>query len=97
MTKTLTPKDAVRYLMLHDPDLTSKQLQDRLKWLGLPELTTFTISNFRRSFREDLNFLKRAGMLRNREPVIPDLIRNLKPPEDEPPLRYHFGRQSRDD
>ena len=93
----LTTKDAIRFLTLHDPGLTPAQIQERLVWLGLSECTTFVISHFRRSFRDDMRFLRRVGLLRNREPLIPSSIRRLKPPEDEPVFRYHYGRQSRDD
>ena len=95
--RLLTVTDAVRYLTLHDPDLTNLQIQDGLVWLGLPECTTFVISHMRRSFRDDMRFLRRVGLLRNREPIIPSRIRRLKPPKEQPPFRYHFGRQSRDD
>lgn len=96
MTKTLTTKDAIRFLSLHDRDLTNTQIQQRLDWLGLPECTTFTISCVRRSFREDVHLLERVGMLNDTEPIIPARIRKLKPPKEEP-VRYHYGRQSRDD
>jgi hypothetical protein len=54
------------------------------------------ISCIRRSFRDDVHFLKRVGLLKDRAPLIPSRIRRLKPPEEEP-FRYHYGRQSRDD
>ena len=92
----LTLKDAIRYLMLYDPDLTSAQIQERLVWLGF-DVTKFVVSHFRSSFRDDVRFLRKLGLLRNREPRIPDQIRNLKLPEHEPAPRYHYGRQSRDD
>jgi hypothetical protein len=60
MTKPLTPKDAVRFLTLHDPDLTSEQVKQRLEWLGF-EVTTFTVNHFRTYFRDDMRFLERIG------------------------------------
>jgi hypothetical protein len=95
-TRNITVKDAIRFLSLLDPDLTNEAIQQRLEWLGLPECTTFVISHMRRSFRDDMRFLQRVGMLRNGEPIIPSRIRRLKPPEEEP-FRYHYGRQSRED
>jgi hypothetical protein len=92
----MSVKDAIKFLSLHHPDLTNLQVQQRLEWLGLPECTTFTISCIRRSFRDDVHFLKRVGLLKDRAPLIPSRIRRLKPPEEEP-FRYHYGRQSRDD
>ena len=97
MTMYITVKDAIRYLTLHDPDLTNEAIQQRLRWLGLSECTTFVISCIRRSFREDMRFLERVGLLTDRKPAIPSRIRRLKPPEDEPAPRYHYGRQSKDD
>ena len=96
-TRLLTSKDAIRFLTLMDADLTPAQIQQRLVWLGLPECTTFLISSIRRQFRDDVRFLRRIGMLNDREPLIPSRIRRLKPPEDEPIPRYHYGRQSKDD
>ena len=95
--RPLTVSDAIRYLTLMDPDLTNEQVQQRLEWLGLESCTTFLISCVRKSFRDDVRFLKRIGMLNDRKPVIPSRLRRLKPPEDEPAPRYHYGRQSRDD
>ena len=95
--RPLTVTDAVRYLTLMDPDLTNLQIQDRLVCLGLAECTTFTISHMRRTFLDDVRFLRRIGLLNDREPLIPSRIRRLKPPKEQPPFRYHFGRQSRDD
>ena len=93
-TKTLTRKDAIKYLTLHDPDLTNAQIQTRLQWLGLPPCTTFLIAQIRGGLRDDVRFMKKVGLLRNKPALIPSCIRNLKPPKED---RYHFGRQSRDD
>ena len=93
-TKPPTIRDAIRFLTLWNPDLTNVQIQQRLVWLELPECSTFLIASIRSSFRDDVRFLKRVGLLRNKPALIPSCIRNLKPPEEE---RYHFGRQSRDD
>ena len=87
----------IKFLSLHDPDLTNEQVQQRLGWLGLESCTTFLISSVRRSFRDDMRFLKRIGMLNDVEPVIPSRIRRLEPPAEEPAPRYHHRRQSRDD
>ena len=94
--RLLTVMDAIKFLSLHDPDLTNEQVQQRLGWLGLESCTTFLISSIRRSFRDDMRFLKRVGMLNDVEPVIPSRIRRLKPPKEEL-FRYHYGRQSKDD
>jgi hypothetical protein len=94
--RPLTSKDAIRYLTLMDADLTNEEIQQRLGWLGLESCTTFLISCTRKSFRDDVRFLRRVGMLNDREPVIPSRIRRLRPPDDEP-VRYHYGRQSGDD
>jgi hypothetical protein len=74
-TNPLTSKDAVRFLVLLDPDLTNEQIQSRLDWLGLPSCTTFLISTIRASFREDVRLLEQAGLLRDRKPRIPSRIR----------------------
>ena len=94
--RLLTVMDAIKFLSLHDPDLSNEEVQQRLGWLGLESCTTFLISSIRRSFRDDMRFLKRVGMLNDVEPVIPSRIRRLKPPAEEP-VRYHYGRQSRDE
>jgi hypothetical protein len=39
----------------------------------------------------------RRPLLRDRPPVIPSRIRQLKPPAEPTGPRYHYGRQSRDD
>jgi hypothetical protein len=88
--RTLTLKDAVRYLTLHDPNLTPEQIQQRLDWLGLPECTLFLISQIRAGLRSDMRFLERVGLLRNRKPLIPACIRRLKPPQDEPVKEFHY-------
>lgn len=94
--KPLTVMDAIKYLTLYDPDLTSLQIQDRLKWLGLDSCTTFLIS-IRRSFRDDMRFLKKIGMLSDNAPEIPVQIRRLKKPKHEPPRYHFFGQQPCDD
>jgi len=95
--KPLTSKDAIRFLTLLDAGLTNKQIADRLDWLGLPECTSFLIAQTRSSLREHVRFFDRVGLLRkNRQPLIPARIRRLKPLEDKP-VRYHYGRQSKDD
>ena len=96
-TKTLSVHDAIKFLTLLDDDLTAAQIQQRLEWLGLPETSLFLVSQIRGSFRRDLLFLKKVGLLRNKEPLIPDCIKNLRPPKQKPVPRYYLGRQSRDD
>ena len=98
-SKPLTVRDVVRYLSLWDEDLTNKDIRDRLDWLGHPECSTFLIGQIRGSFRSDMRFLEKLGLLRDRPPIIPNAIRRLKPPKPkhEPVPRYHYGRQSRDD
>ena len=93
----LTSTDAIKYLTLHDPDLTAAQIQQRLSWLGLPEASLFLVSQIRGQFRRDLHFLEKVGLLRDCKPTIPDAIRRLKPPKTESAPRYHHGRQSRDE
>ena len=88
--KPLTARDAIRFLSLHDPNLTNKDIKDRLEWLGLPECSTFLIGQIRGSFRSDMRFLKRAGLLRNRKPTLPDAIRRLKPPTDGPVKEFYY-------
>lgn len=79
----LTHKDAIRYLTLLAPDLTTEQIQQRLDWLGLPPCTLFLISTIRSGLLSDMRFLERAGLLRNKRALIPARIRKLKPPKDE--------------
>ena len=74
--KTLSSKDVIRYLTLINPDLTNAQIQTRLEWLGLPECSLFVVSSIRNSLRDDMRFLEKAGMLRNKRPLIP--ARNQK-------------------
>ena len=95
--KHLTPSDVIRFLTLHDPDLTAAQIQDRLEWLGLEKCTTFLITQIRGAFLRDLHFLTRLGLLNDRKPTIPSRIRNVRPPKQEPVRGSHYGRQSRDD
>ena len=87
-TKPLTPKDAIRFLTLLNPDLSNEQIQQRLDWLGLPSCTLFLISAIRASFRDDARFLEKVGLLRNRKPIIPSRLRKLKPPKNEPVKGY---------
>jgi hypothetical protein len=89
-TKPLTYKDAIRYLVLMDSSLTSEQIRKRLDWLGLPSCTTFVISQIRAGFRDDMRFLERVGLLRNRKPLIPFRIRRLKPPKDTPVKEFYY-------
>jgi hypothetical protein len=79
--KPLKTRDVIRYLSLLDPDLTNEQIQQRLEWLGLvPTCTTFVISAIRKGLLDDMRFLERVGLLRNRKPLIPSRLRRLKPP-----------------
>ena len=69
--KTMTSKDVIRYLTLMNPDLTNAQIQTRLEWLNLPECSLFVISSIRNSLRDDVRFLEKAGMLRNKYTTYP--------------------------
>ena len=81
MRTRLTSRDAVRYLVLIDSSLSVEDIQSRLEWLGLPSCTSFLVSQIRRSLRDHLRFLKQAGLLRNKPPLIPSRLRRLKPPK----------------
>ena len=96
-TKTLSVHDAIKYMTLHDPDLTNSQISDRLNWLGLPECSVFLVGQIRGQFRRDLYFLKKVGLLRERKPTIPSRIKNVRAPKPEPARGSHYGRQSKDD
>lgn len=79
----MTTKDAIKFLALLDDGLSAEQIQQRLYWLGLPDCTLFLISQIRAALRDDMRFLQRAGLLRNKRALVPARIRNLKPPPDK--------------
>ena len=82
--KPLTVRDAIRFLTLLDDGLSNAQIQQRLEWLGLPPCTLFLISQTRACLRDDMRFLERAGLLRDKRALIPARIRRLKPPKPDP-------------
>ena len=86
-TRDLTLRDAVRYLVLGNPDITNAQIQQRLGWLGF-ECSSFVVSSIRGSLRDHLRFLRRVGLLGNKQPLIPSCIRNLRPPRGKEFERY---------
>jgi hypothetical protein len=88
--KPPTIKDVIRYLVLMNPDLSNEEIQLRLDWLDLPPCTLFLIAQIRAGFRDDVRFLERIGMLRNKRPLIPSRLRKLKPPKPKPVKEFYY-------
>ena len=73
--------DAIRFLTLLDSSLPTEDIEVKLDQLGLPSCTRFLVVQIRRSLRDHFRFLKEAGLLKNKPPLIPSRLRRIKPPK----------------
>ena len=63
MTKHLDTKTALKMLILRHPDWSTDDLMAELAELNFPVPTRFCVSCLRSRFKDDLRFLKQAGVL----------------------------------
>jgi hypothetical protein len=75
MTRTLTTKDAIRHLVLCDPDISVDDIADRLDELDLHVPTKFYIATFKRKLRDTMRFLRKQGMIVDKPHKLPASMR----------------------
>jgi hypothetical protein len=99
MSTELQPPDAIRFLLLNEPNLSVSEIGERLHRLGIEVPTGICIAQIKNHFRRSLNVIEQAGMLRsNRSPELPqELLRTpkklprgslKKPRQKQLPRRY---------
>ena len=97
MTKPLDTKTALKMLILRHPDWTTDDLLAELAALGFELPTRFLVSETRSRFKDDLRFLKQAGVIddaRLTVPLHPELKRR---PRKWKLGKKHYAAGSRDD
>jgi len=93
MSTELHPPDAIGFLLLSEPNMTVAEISEKLHRLGIDVPTGICIAAIKSHFRKSLDVIVRAGLLRNRSPELPNVLRVPGEDKREKPKRLKRSRQ----